>query len=241
VTKSAASADPGVGVRLHLLLVLAAGFCTWGMYLGLNRAPVEKTLKMTQKIFYFHAPIGMWTLIVSVAAAAAGGLYLWKRSPRMDLACESCVALSVFGSAISIITGCLWAKPAWGDWFPWSEPRVTTMLVLFLIGLGYKVLRSSVDDPEQRARYSSVLALVGAANAVLAYAAIHIWNTTHPTVITATEIRLPRPMLEAFLVCIVGLGLTFWLILETRYRLVVLQWRTERLEHELEDRRTDIP
>ena len=213
----------------------------WGLWLGLVVAPPERELGMSQKIFYLHAPIGIWTILLVCLAALAGVVYLWTRRPEADLFGEACMELSVVMTAVVLATGSLWARPAWGAWFPWEEPRVATFLVLFLISVAYLVLRSSIDEPDRRARYCAVLAIVGAANGILSYQAIRIWNTTHPRVISSEGIALQEDMKRAFLVCIAATFFLFWALLGARYRLGSLRSRLERLRHEVLDRREARP
>jgi heme exporter protein C len=220
-------------VRVGLLLVLGCVTVVLGLWQGLHVAPVEVELKMSQKIFYFHAPLGMWSISGTIAAAVAGAAYLWRRSARLDALSASAMEISVVTCAVVLITGSLWARPAWDDWFPWGEPRVTSMLVLFLLGVAYLVTRSSVDEPERRARYSAIVAIVAALDAGLAYAAIHIWNTTHPRIITPQGIGLQADMKSAFFTCIVATGLLFWALVEARFRLAVAEHRAEQLAGEL--------
>ena len=214
---------------------LAACMSAWGLWEAWWRAPIESELKMSQKIFYFHAPLGMWTLVLTCVAAGAAIAYLWKRREGADLLGEACMEVVLISCGIVLVTGMLWAKPAWGDWFPWGEPRVTTMLVLFLIAVAYVALRSSVDEPDRRARLSAVLAIVGAIDAVIAYAAIHLWNTTHPRVITGDGIGLAPGMTRAFLICVVAMGLWTWMLVGARLRLARLRAGVERLEHETQE------
>jgi heme exporter protein C len=223
--------DAATGV----LLVAGAALGTWGLFSGLHLAPVERTLLMSQKIFYFHAPLGMATIVLTCVAAGAAIAYLWKRSPRADLLCEACMEVMVLSCAVVLVTGSLWAKPAWDDWFPWGEPRITSMLFLFLLGLIYAVMRSSVDEPERRARFSSVVAVVGALDAVLAYAAIHIWNTTHPRVITADGVALEPRMARAFLICIGACGILTAVVAQARFRVGLLRHEVGELEDGLAD------
>src|SRR5207247_1307587 len=124
--------------------------------------------------------------------------YLWRRREDADLLSETLMEVSLVTCGVVLATGSLWAKPAWGDWFPWGDPRVTLMLVLFLIGLAYQAVRSSVDEPERRARFSAVVAIMGAIVAGFAYAAIIIWTTTHPRIITLGRIGLQADMKRAF-------------------------------------------
>lgn len=222
-------------VTTLVVLVLGTVLGAWGLHVGFDVAPIESELKMTQKIFYLHAPLGIWTIITTIVAAVAATLYLWRRDEKVDLLSASCMEVSLVTCGVVLITGSLWAKPAWGDWFPWGEPRITGMLVVFLIALVYRILRSSVDEPGRRARFSAVFAIMGAIVAIFAYAAIHIWNTTHPRVISTRGIGLQVDMKRAFFLCV---GSTFFITLalvQARYRLARLEHDLERLEHDADD------
>lgn len=221
--------------RSLLVSALAAIFATWGLWEGWWIARVESQLKMSQKIFYFHASLGMCTLLLACVAAGAAIWYLWKRKEGADLLCEACMEVVLVSCGVVLVTGMLWAKPAWGDWFPWGEPRVTSMLVLFLIAMAYVALRGSVDEPDRRARFSSVLAIVGALDASIAYMAIHLWNTTHPKVITTEGVALAPDIARAFYICVVAMLFWTWALVAARYRLACLRSGVERLEHETQE------
>ena len=222
-------------VRTGLLAIGGAVLGVLAMYLAWHVAPIEKTLKMSQKILYFHVPLGIWTIVLSVVAAVAAAVYLLgKRSPRADMLCAACIEVGTMTCAVVLVTGSLWARPAWDDWFPLGEPRLTLMLVLFLINVAYLVLRSSVEDPGRRARFASVLAIVGAFDAVLAYAAIHLWNTQHPKVITSQGMAMPEAMALAFYAGVLATGLMVWALVEARQRVETLRWAVESLEDRLD-------
>ena len=227
--------EPGDAVT-GVALVLGTALGTWGLWAGINRAPIEAELKLTQKIFYLHAPMGMWTITAAIVAAGAAIAYLWRRDGRADLLSAACMEFGMVGCGISLVTGCLWAKPAWGDWFPWGDPRVTLMLVLFLVTLAYRGVRSSVDEADRRARFAAVVAIMGAIVAGFAYAAILIWNTTHPRVITMGEVRLQADMKRAFYICIAAVGVLAFALVNARYRLLRLASRLDRLVVEAEER-----
>jgi heme exporter protein C len=222
-------------VTTLIVLVLGTLLGAWGLHVGLDVAPIEAELKMTQKIFYLHAPLGIWTIIATIVAALAAAHCLWRRSVRADLLSASCMEVSLVTCGVVLITGSLWAKPAWGEWFPWGEPRVTGMLVLFLIALVYRILRASVDEEGQRARFSAVFAIMGALVAIFAYSAIHIWNTTHPRVISPAGIGLQEDMLRAFLLCVGSTFCITFALVQSRYRLACLEHAIERLEHEVDE------
>lgn len=225
------------GVVTAVVLAVGAVACTAGLFLGLHDAPVDRELLMSQKIFYFHVPIGMGALVLTLVGAGAGIVYLITRRRAADLLCEACYELVIVAATVALVTGSLWAKPAWDAWFPWNEPRVLTILVLLLIALVHAAVRSSIDEPGRRARISAVVAIFGAADAVLAYYAVRIWNSLHPVVITVEGgIQTHPAMKRAFLLSLLGVALALTALVQAR-------WRTARLRcdvEELEDRLADI-
>jgi heme exporter protein C len=220
-----------------LVLAMGALLCAWGLWAGIMVAPIEAELKLTQKIFYFHAPLGIWTIMGSIVAAVTSVIYLWRRNPKADLLSAACLEVCLITCGVVLVTGSLWAKPAWGDWFPWGEPRVTGMLVLFLILIACRAVRTSVDEFDRRARFSAVMAIMGAIVAIFAYAAIHIWQTTHPRIISGKGVALQVDMKNAFLICIAATACLVFALVQARYRLLVLAFDIERLEHEAQEAR----
>jgi heme exporter protein C len=80
---------------------------------------------------------------------------------------------------LTLATGSLWAHEAWGPWWEW-DPRLTASLVLWLIYSGILLVRSSLDDPHQRARVGAVLAVLGAVDIPLVVMATRWFRGMHP-------------------------------------------------------------
>ena len=143
-------------------------------------APVEKEMGIVQKIFYFHVPLGLervHRVLRSCSSRASatspreipsGTRVRWRR-PKS--ACCS--------RTLVLITGPIWAKPVWGIWWTW-DARLTLTFVLWLIYLGYLMLRHYVDSPERRATLSAIVGIVGFIDVPLVYFAIRWWRTQHP-------------------------------------------------------------
>ena len=79
---------------------------------------------------------------------------------------------------LALITGSLWGKPMWGTWWVW-DARLTSVLILFFLYLGYIALANAFDDPERGARAAAILALVGFVNVPIIKFSVDWWNTLH--------------------------------------------------------------
>jgi heme exporter protein C len=56
---------------------------------------------------------------------------------------------------LGLITGSVWAKFTWGDWWT-NDPKLNSVAIGLLIYLAYSLVRSSMPDEMQKARISSV-------------------------------------------------------------------------------------
>lgn len=184
--------------------------------------PVELLQGPAQKIFYIHAPAA-WVAFLAFAVVALMGIgYLWLRDPRLDRVAESSAEVGVVFTTIVLITGPLWGKPVWGTWWTW-DARLTLTLFLWFIYVGYLVLRGAVDDQAMRARYASVLGVLGALLIPFIHLSVYLFRTLHPKPIVLKPERpsLPGEMLTTLLLAFLAFTLLYLGFLRARYRYAV--------------------
>ena len=80
-------------------------------------------------------------------------------------------------TALCLITGSLWGRPAWGTWWVW-DGRLTSMLVLLLLYLGYIALADAADR-QGDGRVAAIFGLVGAVNIPVIHYSVLWWNSLH--------------------------------------------------------------
>jgi heme exporter protein C len=186
----------------------------------LGLAPTEATMGHAQRVLYVHVPVAWLGLLGFVAVAATGVLYLIRRDLEWDHWARAAAELGWLCSTLTLVTGSLWARSAWGTWWTW-DPRLITSFVLWAIYGGYLVGRGSVDDPHRRARLAAVLAVVGVLDVPLVVMATRWFRAIHPA----------SPTLEPAMrlaLALTALGLGAFLTL-----LVVCRRDQLRLEHRL--------
>jgi heme exporter protein C len=123
-------------------------------------APTERSMGHAQRIVYVHVAVAWLGLLGMLATAATGLLYLLCRNLAWDYWSQAAAELGWLCCGLTLITGSLWARHAWGTWWTW-DPRLTSAFVLWVIYSGYLLMRANVDDPHRRARVAAVLAIVG--------------------------------------------------------------------------------
>ncbi len=121
-------------------------------------------LGQIQKIFYYHVS-SAWFMMLSLSLALIFSIYYLRRKDlRFDILSYVSIKLGLLFGIIALITGSIWAKPAWGVFWTW-DPRLTTMAITILYYFGYTAFRNMLnDDIESRAKISSYIAIIGFIN-----------------------------------------------------------------------------
>lgn len=162
-----------------VFLVITALLMLVNMYLIFMWVPTEQNLGISQRIFYIHVPVA-WVGMVAIFVVAIGSvLHLITRNDRWDAIAYSGAEIGLVFGTLMLVTGALWAKPAWGVWWQW-DPKLTTALILWFIYIGYLMVRAYAPSGSQGRRYASVVALIGAIDAPIIYMASVWWRTAHP-------------------------------------------------------------
>jgi heme exporter protein C len=156
----------------------AAGLIAAGLWLGLS-APPDYQQGDTVKIMFVHVPAA-WTAMAAYAALGVASFFsLVFRHAVADAAARACAPLGATFTAAALVTGSLWGKPMWGTWWAWGDSRLVSVLVLFLLFVGYIALRASIEDEAKAARAAEILALVGLINLPVIKFSVDWWNTLH--------------------------------------------------------------
>ncbi len=161
-----------------VLAVAAAGLIAAGLWLGLA-APPDYQQGDTVKIMFVHVPAA-WTAMAAYGALGVASFFsLVFRHAVADAAAKSAAPLGAAFTAAALVTGSLWGKPMWGTWWAWGDSRLVSVLVLFLLFVGYIALRASIEDEVKAARAAEILALVGLVNLPVIKFSVDWWNTLH--------------------------------------------------------------
>ena len=155
------------------VLVLAA------MLVVMLYAPVELNMGRVQKIFYFHLAAAWVGMLGFGVAVIAGIAYLITRQRKWDIAGYAAVEVSLVFFLIAIVAGSIWARRTWGTWWTW-DPRLTSAAIVELVYAAYLMLRQGIEDPDRRARFGAVYAIVAFISVPLTFLSIRILRTIHP-------------------------------------------------------------
>jgi heme exporter protein C len=158
----------GVGV----LLVLA------GTYGGLAVTPPDYLQGETVRILYIHVP-SAWLGMAGWASIAAASIsqIVW-RHPLAAVAGRALAPVGATFAALCLATGSIWGRPTWGTWWEW-DGRLTSMLILFFLYLGYIALAAAERERGGDGRMAALFGVVGAINLPIIHYSVLWWRTLH--------------------------------------------------------------
>lgn len=210
-----------------LLILVAAGMVFF-------YAPLEVVMGWVQKIFYFHVA-NLWVgMLGFLVALIAGVTYLCNGDHRWDIVGLAAIEISVIFFFTGIVTGSIWARPIWNTWWTW-DPRLTTATIVELVYVAYLMLRQGIEDPDRRARFGAVYAILGFISVPLTFMSIRLLRTIHPVVIGSGDsaaqggFDMTSKMLQTFLFTLFGFTVLFVDLMWHRIRLGNLAEKVEQL------------
>lgn len=204
------------GIVRDVLLVASALAMGITLYMVFMWVPTEQNLGVSQRIFYFHVPLGWIGMVSIVIVAFASVMHLWTGRQRWDDLAYSTAEIGVIYATLILVTGAIWAKPVWGVWWAW-DPKLTTTLILWFIYVGYLMIRVYGPAGTQGKRFASVIALIGAIDAPIIYKATDWWRTAHPDNNIPSDLN--GQMLLTLLASVIAFTILYSYTLAERYAL----------------------
>jgi heme exporter protein C len=211
------------------MLALAAAMFAVAPWI-INAAPYESTMGLVQKVFYFHFPSAILFLTAGIVCGVNSARFLFFKKASADSWAMAAAELGFVFGALTLVTGPLWARKAWGVWWVW-DTRLTMSLVSWLIFGGYMLLRRYGGPGSDK--LGAGLALFGMANVPFIYISVNVWRTLHPK--TSVVPTLPTDMGVPLWFCFAAFTMLFVALLRMRATLELQRARVEALY--LEDER----
>ena len=206
---------------------LAAVALVAGLVMGFGYAPKDAVQGNVQRIMYIHVPSILTAYLAFALVLVASLGFLFSRRTAWDRLAHAAGEIGVIFTGLTLVSGSIWGKPTWGTWWVW-DARLTSTAILFLIYVGYLLLRSMVEDPDQGARYAAVVGIVGAVNIPIVHFSVLWWRTLHqpPTLLTPERAPISPQIAWALFVNWIAFTLLFAYFLSKRLSLRRLEEET---------------
>ncbi len=205
-----------------ILFGIGFAFCQYLIYVY---APLEQTMGLAQKIFYYHLPVAWWCFMAFFVNFVCSIAYLKSRNPKFDHIATSAAEIGILLASLAILTGSIWGKNSWNVWWTW-DPRLTTTLILWFIYVAYLFIRTmpTVKAPIMAA----VVGIIGFADVPLVYFSSRLWRSIHPNVFADEGGGLEPEMVHTVISCVGVFALLFVALLIVRS---VQKMQAETIEH----------
>ncbi len=213
---------PTIRVR-PWLGVLAIGSSLIASFMALVWAPTDAVQGDVYRIIFVHVPLAWLAYLAFFVVFVASLGWLLTKRPWFDALAVSSAEIGVLFTGMFIIAGSIWAKPTWGVWWTW-DPRLVTTAIMFMMYIGYLLLRSLSTDFAQRATRAAVLGVIAVVDIPIVHLSVLWMNSLHqlPTVLRAGG----SPALDAAMGVTLGVSVV-------AFTLVYLWFIAERMSIEL--------
>lgn len=200
---------------LGIAAIAAASIST---YMSLLWAPPDAMQGDVYRIMYVHVPSAWLAYLAFIVVFLASVGWLWTRQRWFDAVAVASAEIGVLFTALALVAGSIWAKPTWGVWWTW-EPRLVTTAVMFVMYVGYLLLRNLSTDFVRRASRAAVLGIVLVVDVPVVHLSVLWMNSLHqlPTVLRASGgPSLDSSMLATLLVSVAAFTLIYAYLLAAR-------------------------
>jgi heme exporter protein C len=214
--KTAVEKTLGVAALLSLLA---------GSTIGLFVVPADAAQGNVQRLMYVHVPAAWLAFLAFFIVFLMSVLYLIQRDVRWDRVAAASAEIGVVFTVLTLLLGMMWGKPTWGVWWTW-DPRLTTTAILLAIYVGYLALRSFADDEEKRARWASIVGIIGFANVPIVYMSVTWWRTLHQP--PSSPRSVSPEILWTLLLNLAAFSLVYAYLMARRVRLARLEGKLEK-------------
>lgn len=160
------------------LLIAGVLLTAFGAFAGLTMTPPDYLQGESVRILYVHVPAAWLGMAGWTTLAVAGLVQLIWRHPLAGIAARATALPGALFTFLCLATGSIWGRPTWGTWWVW-DGRLTSMLVLFFLYIGYIALAESSDEKAGVSRTTAVFGLIGAINIPIINRSVVWWNSLH--------------------------------------------------------------
>lgn len=192
--------DKNFRIFAPLSLALMLVFLGFGAIAVIN-SPIDYQQGNAVKIMYLHVPCAWLALMIYCLLALfnlAG--FIWK-NPFFYIIAKAIAKIGCLLTLITLLTGSIWGKPIWGTWWVF-DPRLTSMLILFFLYLGYLILLGSFEDQSKGEKISAVISIIGFINIPIIKFSVEYWNSLHQkaSIIRSKGIAIDPAMLKPLMI-----------------------------------------
>lgn len=238
------TASPGsrkLGTVVAVAVVAFLAIALLGDSADAGTTASENEMGELVRIMYVHVPVAIACYLSFLVTALGSAMYLWKRTEGWDILAAASAEVGVVFTVLTLATGSIWGKIAWGTWWEW-DARLTSTLLLLVVYVGYLALRRAILDPTLRAKRAAVVGLIAFVNVPIVHYSVDWWRSLHqPATISRFDPTIDGLKLFSLLFGMVVVQAVYVWLMMHRFRLAFVEARIEErsLDAALLERRAE--
>ncbi len=222
-------------IRLAFILISAVLVLN-GIFLAMIWVPPHEIMGDVQRIFYFHVASAWIAYVAFIVTFATSIVYMKTKDLKWDNWAVASAEIGVVFTTLAILTGPMWARAIWGEFWRWEDLKLLMTLVLWLVFIAYLALRANVQSRRSKATLAAVFSVIGMLCIPLSFAANRIWIQSHPTVIASDQGEIVTAgMVPALIVAVFAMTFLYIALLLLRVGAAKLQDRADELKLKVGD------
>lgn len=197
---------------VYACAIAGIALMVWNLHTIFLQLPNDALQGFVFRIIFIHVPATIAAYVFYSVALITSVLFLARKNFVYDSISVACVEVATMLVLVNLVTGSIWGRNQWGIWWAW-DLRLTTQLMLFLLYLGYLLVRPAIAEPTARATLSAFIAIFAYADIPLVIMAIRLPNvrTQHPGPVLETgglaPVYVPPFVIGIFVMLFIGAAL----------------------------------
>ena len=130
------------------------------------------------KIMYIHVPCAWIALASYILIGLFSVIYLIYNNRFFSVLSDAAAVVSLNTSLITLVTGAIWGKAAWGIWWVW-DPRLTAVFIQFSLLLVCYIMKEYCGNNTTIEQCIALVNIIGLINVPIIKFAVNAWNSIH--------------------------------------------------------------
>lgn len=186
------------------------------------------------KIFYFHVPAAWTSFLAFGVVLLCSVVYLWKGGEKWDIWALSSAEVGLVFCTVAVISGALWAKAEWGYYWNWSDAKLFSTFVLWLVFVAYVAIRGGAVRHESIPRVAAIFGILGFAAVPISFLSSRIWTSIHPNVVATSQGHLSSEAGAVLMLGVVAFTFVYATLISRRVAIERSVIEIENLKEKLE-------
>ena len=165
-------------LSIHYLVLLICPVFLTGILAIFFYTPIDFQQGEMYKFMFMHVPFAWFSLILYSLLSGMSIIFLITKLDVIFTIVKSINKYGLVYTSLTLASGFLWSKPAWGFYWVW-DPRLLNMILLFLMFFGNYLLINLLQHQDNYKKISTIFVVFGFLALPLIKHSVEWWASLH--------------------------------------------------------------